>query len=106
MLGITVFLDPVYRPICYRTKRFRNCICFCPQMRGGDPSALLDPLEEGNLNHWTNTVSETSCSLEYFTVCRVQSTVILRVIRYRQNPRECAFIVYVRSSRRMIVTRH
>jgi hypothetical protein len=51
--GITGFLDLSiirYSKGHWRTKRFGNWICFCPQMRGREAPTLLGPLERSNPN--------------------------------------------------------
>jgi hypothetical protein len=46
-----------------KKQRFRNCICFRPQVKGWETPIQLGPSERANLNH---------CSLEYHTVDNFQ----------------------------------
>jgi hypothetical protein len=94
VLGSQNYWDLVsfHRLVFYRTRRFGNGICFRPQVKVGQKTPTqLGPLERANLNHWwlraqmsrcllphlhlrtdTDPVSETSCSLEYRTMEKVQ----------------------------------
>jgi hypothetical protein len=52
-LIITKFLDFAHCPIFYKTKCFRNWVCFHPQVTETDMTpTLLGPLERADLNHW------------------------------------------------------
>jgi hypothetical protein len=54
--------------------RFGNLDFFfsCARVRGWVTPTLLRPLERATLNHWTYSVSVTLCSLEYWTMGKVQ----------------------------------
>jgi hypothetical protein len=73
-LGLTGFLDFVYRALFKRTQRFGNCILFRLQARGWETPYLLGSLEIANLSHWWIRLdSDTSCSLEYRRTDKVQT---------------------------------
>jgi hypothetical protein len=51
---ITGFLNVFNRLVFERTRRFRNWICFRPQVKVGEKTPThLGPLERANLSHWT-----------------------------------------------------
>jgi hypothetical protein len=45
----------------FKTRRFRNWICFRPLVRGEKTPTQLGPLERANLNHWTAPARLNSC---------------------------------------------
>jgi hypothetical protein len=59
----------VQRPVFWRTQRFRNWICFHPQVRGWETPTLWGPLERAKLNHWKLTVLSYSRNSQSLLKC-------------------------------------
>jgi hypothetical protein len=74
---ISVFFDFIHRLVFFwvETRRFRNWICFRPQVNGGEETPTqLDPLERANLNHWSRWH-------------KLKTPLILCTIRHRSGSR-------------------
>jgi hypothetical protein len=76
-----IFLDFFHRPVLKKTQRFRNWICFRPQVKVGEKTPTqLGPLERAHLRTETDPISETSCFFKYRTMEKVQKNSVNSVL--------------------------